>query len=274
MAINGRDQSNYSRSASTCKFCATEGHTLAKCPSMEETYAKVKKLSIEQRNFKENYAVQYIDKKKSKVTKTGVKKVKKCGYCREEGHNRKACPTMVADKELIIKGNKVWRRMWASNAKEYGLVPASLVTVKDRCYNYNQGGYTHKDHLCTVGAELPSNLTIFALGEDGRQQEIEIPLLGYKPEHGSGKVRAKTVFDRIDEALSRKMFAYTWGGSSIVEFNKLSPSTYEFPEGWLDKPPTEDIDFALKKWTKDQMTKFLMKVENLIASDGGTYGIQ
>ena len=241
---------------------------------VKETYAKVKKLSIEQRNFKENYAVQYIDKKRSKVTTTGTKKVKKCGYCREEGHNRKACPTMVADKELIIKGNKVWRRMWASNAKEYGLVPASLVTVVDRCYNYQQGGYVHKTQLCTVGAELPSNLTIFALGEDGRQQDINIPLLGYKPDYGSPTIRARKIFDIIDESLSRKMFAYSWGGGSITKFDKLSPSTYEFPEDWLDKAPIEDIDFALKKWSKDQMSKFLLNVKNLIASDGGTYGIQ
>jgi len=274
MAINGRDTSNYGRSASTCKFCGTEGHTLAKCPTMEETYAKVKDLSIEQRSFVENYAVQYIDRKKSKVTKTGKKKVKKCGYCREEGHNRKACPTMVADKELIIKGNKVWRRLWASNAKKHGLVPASLVTIVDRTYDYNQGGYVHKTQLCTIGAELPSNLTIFALGQDGRQQDINVPLLGYKAEYGAEIVRAKRIFDIIDESLARKMFSYSWGGSSIIEFNKLSPSTYEFPEGWLDKAPIEDIDFALKKWTKDQMNKFLLNVKKLIASDGGTYGIQ
>ena len=276
MAINGRDQSNYSRSASTCKFCTTEGHTLGKCPSMEETYVKVKNLPIEQRNFKENYAVQYIDRKRSKVTITGTKKVKKCGYCREEGHNRKACPTMVADKELIIKGNKVWRRVWASNAKKYGLVPASLAMVSHRRYESSKGGYVEKEQLCTVGAELPINLTVFALGEDGRQQVIDIPLLGYKPEYGSSVVRAKKVLDVVDEPLSRELFSYSWsgGGGGITGFKKLSPSTYEFPEGWLDKPPTEDIDFALKKWTKDQMTKFLMKISRLITSNGGTYGIQ
>jgi len=274
MAINGRDQTNYGRSASTCKFCSKEGHTLAKCPTMEETYAKVKDLSIEQRSFVENYAVQYIDRKRSKVTVTGKNKVKKCGYCREEGHNRKACPTMVADKELIIKGNKVWRRMWANNAKKHGLVPASLVTIEDRVYDYKQGGYVHNTQLCTVGAELPSNLTIFALGEDGKQQEISIPLLGYKPDRGSPIIPARKVFEMIDESLSRKMFAYSWGGGSIIKFNRLSPSTYEFPEGWLDKAPTEDINFALKKWSKDQMSQFLLRVKNLIASDGGDYGIQ
>ena len=77
-------------------------------------------------------------------------------------------------------GNKVWRRVWRDKAKEYGLTPASLIKVSDRRYDYSQGGYVTTDFLCTVGAELPENLNVFALGEDNKKQEIKIPLLGYK----------------------------------------------------------------------------------------------
>lgn len=58
---------------------------------------------------------------------------------------------MQADKELIIKGNKLWRRMYAESAKEFGATPASLLTVTTRSYNYHKGGYETTTNLCTVG---------------------------------------------------------------------------------------------------------------------------
>ena len=272
--INARKENTYRNSAPTCKFCNTQGHTIAKCPDMIAMYEEVKDLSIEQRDFKGNYAVQYIEKRKGLGTKSRPKAIKKCGYCRETGHSRRNCSQMVEDKKFIMKVNKLWRKIWADKATEYGLTPASLIKVSDRRYNYTQGGYTSKEFLCTVGAELPENLNVFALGEDTKQQEVYVPLLGYKPEYGDGKVKARTVINTIDEVLTGNLFSYTYGYGSIESISIIAKSSYEFPQGWFDSPPTEDIDYALKKWSKGQMKSFLTKRQNLIDRYGGDYGIQ
>jgi hypothetical protein len=241
---------------------------------MKTMYSESKDLPLEDRTYKQNYAIQYIDRKNSKKKVTKASGGKKCGYCRGQGHSRRNCPTMTSDKELIIKGNKVWRRLWRSKAKEYGLTPASLVKVTDRRYDYRQGGYINNEFLCTVGAELPENLNVFALGEDTKQQEVYVPLLGYKPEYGDGRVKARTIIHSLNESLSSSLFAYSYGYGSIESTTVLATSSYEFPQGWLDESPTEDINYALKKWNREQMQIFLNRVTDLITSYGDDYGIQ
>ena len=276
MTINARKQSNYARTARTCKFCGTQGHTLTKCPDMIALYEQVKDKPIEERDFKGNYAVQYIEKRKG-ISKTGAKvakKPKKCGYCRATGHNRKACPQMVKDKEFIIKANKVWRKKWSEVATEYGLTPASLIKVITRNYNYQQCSYENTEHLCTVGAELPENLNVFALGEENKQQEIHIPLLGYKPEYGNNNISARILIKTKSESLASSLFSYSYYWGNIESLEIVAQSSYTFPEEWFDQAPTEDIDYALKKWSQEQMSDFLKKCEKLVDIYGGDYGIQ
>ena len=275
MTINARKQSNYGRSAPTCKFCGTQGHTLVKCPDMIALYEEVKDKPIEERDFKGNYAVQYIEKRKG-ISKTGTKvtrKPKKCGYCRATGHNRRDCPQMAKDKEFIIKANRVWRHLWSETATKYGLTPASLIKVTDRGYNYQAGSYLTKEHLCTVGAELPENLNVFALGEDNKKQEVTIPLLGYKPEYGDNNTNARILIKAKSDSLASALFSYSYYWGNIEGIEIIAQSSYTFPKEWFEQSPTEDIDYALKKWSKEQMSDFLGKCKKLIENHGGDYGI-
>jgi hypothetical protein len=238
-------------------------------------YEQVKDLAIHERDFKGNYAVQYIEKKRG-ISKTGTKvtkKPKKCGYCRATGHNRKACPQMVKDREFIIKANKVWRKKWSEVATQYGLTPASLIKVITRNYNYHLGGYENNAHLCTVGAELPENLNVFALGEENKQQQINIPLLGYKPEYGNNNISARILIKSKSESLASSLFSYSYYWGNIENLEIVAQSSYAFPEEWFEQAPTEDIDYALKKWSQEQMSDFLKKCEKLVDAFGGDYGI-
>ena len=276
MTINARKQNNYyGRSAPTCKFCGTQGHTMTKCSDMLTMYEEVKDLSIEERDFKGNFAVQYIQKRKG-ISVTGrktVKKAKKCGYCRNVGHSRRACPQMVKDKALIVKANKVWRQLWSEVATKYALTPASLIKVGDRSYNYKKGGYENKVQLCTVGAELPENLNVFALGKDSKQQEIYLPLLGYNPEYGNNNINARILIKAVSDSLANSLFAYSYSWGNIETIEVVAKSSYQFTDEWFDESPTEDIDYALKKWTQEQMNDFLKKCKKLVEDFGDQYGI-
>ena len=275
MTINARKQNSYGRSAPTCKFCNTMGHTMTKCPDMIALYEEVKDQAIEERDFKGNFAVQYIEKRKG-VSLTGrkmTKKPKKCGYCRSTGHTRRDCPQMVKDKALIIKANKVWRKMWSNFAITHGLTPASLIQVTDRSYNYHKGSYETKLQLCTVGAELPENLNVFTLGRENKKQEVVLPLLGYKPEYGNNNIDARLLVKAISEDMANQMFSYSYGWGNIEHVSVVAKSSFQFTDEWFEQPPTDDIDFALRKWTQEQMKDFTSSCKSLINKFGDDYGI-
>ena len=278
MTINARKQKfSYGRSAPTCKFCGTTGHTMTKCPDMIAMYEEVKDLSIEERDFKGNYAVQYIEKRRgiSSTGKAKKKVAKKCGYCRGEGHSRRNCSQMEKDKEFIMKANRLWRKVWSDKATECGLTPASLIKVKQRSYNYQQGCYTNDEQFVTVGAELPENLNIFALGEDSKRQEIKIPLIGFKASYGGNNIQARTLLTATGmNDVSHAMFSYHYQYGNIESVEVVAKSSYQFKDEWFEQSPTEDIDYALKKWSKEQMSSFLTKCQKLITDYGGNYGIQ
>ena len=154
-----------------------------------------------------------------------------------------------------------------------GLLRCSFWSNSNRNYNYQQGGYENTAHLCTVGAELPENLNVFALGEDNKKQEIIIPLLGYKPEYGDHNVNARVLVNAINESLGRALFSYSYSWGNIESVQLVARSSYEFTDEWLDDCPMEDINYALKKWTQEQMKDFLDKCQSLIDNYGGDYGI-
>jgi hypothetical protein len=181
---------------------------------------------------------------------------------------------MEDDKKFIMKANRVWRKVWGDKATQYGFTPASLIKVSDRRYDYKQGGYITNSFLCTVGAELPENLTVFALGEESKKQEIKIPLLGYKPEYGDNNVNARTLMNACNEQIGKALFSYSYSWGNIEKVDLIAKSSYEFKDEWFDDSPMEDINYALKKWSQEQMSTFLTLCKTLVTNYGGDYGIQ
>ena len=163
--------------------------------------------------------------------------------------------------------------MWSEFASTHGLTPASLIKVVDRRYDYNQGGYITSEFLCTVGAELPENLNVFALGQDSKQQEIKIPLIGYKPEYGNNIISARTLVKSISDDMANTLFAYNYSWGNVQRMGVIAQSSYKFSDEWYNQSPMEDIEYALKKWNKEQMSDFLRKCTKLVDDCGGDYGI-
>ena len=120
---------------------------------------------------------------------------------------------------------------------------------------------------------MPENLNVFALGEDNKQQEIYIPLLGYKPEYGNNNINARILIKSKSESVASDLFAYSYSWGNICDVEIVAKSSYQFSDEWFEQAPTEDIDYALKKWSQEQMSDFLKKCEKLVETFGGDYGI-
>jgi len=74
--------------------------------------------------------------------------------------------------------------------------------------------------------------------------------------------------------VSHAMFSYHYQYGNIESVEVVAKSSYQFKDEWFEQAPTEDIDYALKKWSKEQMSSFLTKCQKLITNYGGNYGIQ
>ena len=43
----------------------------------------------------------------------------------------------------------------------------------------------------------------------------------------------------------------------------LGKSTYEYPQEWIEAYP-KDIDFAVKRWNREKLTRFIQKIERFV----------
>jgi len=259
MAINIRTDKNY-RSESTCTFCQEQGHTITGCSEIIKEANLGRELTFSERSYKQHYAMQYIDLKTSRSTKRKTS-TRKCGYCGGTGHNRRDCVSMKADKDLLIKANKVWRRLYAQISVEMGFAPASLIKYRERdTYNYNTGKYETKEGLYLIGSELPSNLSVFAIaGDYNLRQDIKIPAVG--------RDRSMSLRDFIGNSGCRNALSGNgyWWGNDQEHIEIITKSTYQFTEEWINGD-CDDILFVLKKWNKDRIERDILKQirENLV----------
>ena len=243
MAINIRTDKNNYRSSATCTYCGGD-HTITGCQEILDDAETGKKKRFSQRTFKEHYAMQWVEKK-AKNKKKRAKSKRKCGYCKGEGHTRRDCKVMQKDREFLVHANRVWRKLYADNSRNFGYAPASLVKYNDSQYNYNTGQYETTSQMLLVGSELPSNLTVFVLSNEyNMRQEISIPLVGLQ--------KPVTLRDFVKGSpLQSKLTgnSYSWGDKAI---EVIKPSEYVFTDEWINAE-CDDINFVLKKWDRQRL---------------------
>tara|TARA_Y100000114_G_scaffold101539_1_gene94729 strand:+ start:1683 stop:2495 length:813 start_codon:yes stop_codon:yes gene_type:complete len=259
MAINA---SKYKRSIS-CRYCGTLGHSVQHCTKVNEDGAKAQKKadSGQVLNYMENYALQRWQKNQDIATarssRTTPRKPRKCGFCGSEGHNRRHCGELKAVKQKLHDANKIWRRFWAKSAVDYGFAPASLVKITMESW-YAQRNMGASSFISLVGNEMPENLTIFAMADDyDMRQEVQIPLTGENLQ----SIKPKDFVP--NDSMDRQYLYSGYGWSSVDMVEVLGKSNYVYPQEWIEAYP-EDIDYAVKKWSKQKLASFLRKVEDFV----------
>jgi len=268
MAINA---SKHKRSVS-CRYCSGEGHSVQHCPRIPIDGAKAQqKADLGQvLNYMENYALQRWERNKGIATarsnRTTTRKPRKCGFCGSEGHNRRHCGELKAVKQQLHDANKIWRKFWAKSAVEYGFAPASLVKITMESW-YSQRNMGAASFISLVGNEMPENLNIFAMADDyDMRQEVQIPLTGENLQH----IRPKDFLPSNDTDRQYLSSGYGWSSVELVEV--LGKSNYIYPQEWIEAYP-KDIDYAVKKWNKQKLARFLHKVETFVDYASHTHNI-
>ena len=98
-----------------CSVCWETGHNKSSCSVQKERYERRKKENPDGWWVK-NYEEQEARRKR-----------RSCGYCSEEGHTKRTCKHIKADKDKTIQLNKEWRANALEYFKNLGLGVGSVV---------------------------------------------------------------------------------------------------------------------------------------------------
>ena len=134
-----------------CSYCYRTGHNSRTCPTKNEHLKQGYERAIEQGDYRaDTFRQEYeartglnivtgeeIPKSKRKVSKVH------CSYCRRQGHTRRTCEYLKADKKVFAEISKVTRKdVWESLVNQ-GVGVGSLIPIRsfeylgeDKSYGY------------------------------------------------------------------------------------------------------------------------------------------
>jgi hypothetical protein len=98
-----------------CSHCWTTGHNKAGCAELREKMQK--RIDDDPDDWR---AKQYFEHK-------ARSKKRSCGYCKEEGHTKRTCKHIEADKNKTTQMNREWRANALNYFKDLGLGVGALV---------------------------------------------------------------------------------------------------------------------------------------------------
>lgn len=121
----------------TCRFCYKRGHNVKTCPQLTE------KVKADPGGYYHRRYSKYFDEQGNRKADS---QVKKCSYCKVEGHTKRTCDTKLGDMVHNVKVNQLYRKdvwEWFSQ-KELGV--GSLVTIYKEMYLVT--GINWDDFVC------------------------------------------------------------------------------------------------------------------------------
>ena len=127
----------------TCRWCYQKGHNKRSCPEYTEV---LKKRALEEINNGEGYDGYWGRQYNKRVKKTGLyadgtamsketikaatkSSKRRCKYCGSQGHNRRTCPTLKADRAAWVEDQLAWRKKLKAWAEETGYGVGALLKV-------------------------------------------------------------------------------------------------------------------------------------------------
>ncbi len=180
----------------TCSYCYERGHNRRSCPKITENvqreYDEARQWLANAENDPDSNNVDYWIKRldghaKELMKRTGVdprtgEKVKKnnttCGYCYEQGHNRRSCPKRKADRAAAIASTAAMRAAASEYVKARGIGVGAI--IKGEIYVPGQGYTVHPCVITGVrwqdwsavstAAQIFTYERLAALGQNARKQ--------------------------------------------------------------------------------------------------------
>lgn len=185
-----------------------------------------------------------------------------CGYCRETGHNRSTCVSLIKSKELILEVNEVFRSQFREICKTIGFGTGALIkgTLNSKGIEYNQASMvanTFPDTFLGFVSKTPfKDVTVFSIAP---QYEFKHPIKANimvinTSDSNLTRIKAR---DEIEIGICSKIFdnafcdysqshPHLWPGA-VYDFQIISRSLDIDADGSIDESEPWFLELVKKK---------------------------
>lgn len=187
-----------------CSYCRYEGHNKTTCEAQTE-YLRKRALNTDSEYWRSRY--------EERIAPRGRKmSSKRCGYCRDLGHTRRSCPSLVEDRKWYTQFHNESVDILHSYLERSHIGIGSLFKVRLTEWDDDRIRYFDSLHLL-VSLEMPDNLLTTTLQPHMVLREIS------SKGHQIRKTLRPLVVTGRDPSYSRKAVL-------------ISPSRQDLPNDW------------------------------------------
>ena len=296
------------RSKSSCSYCRDDSHQVIDCPHAKSDWALFKAFTVPcsvtdnwtnqpasrtqgQSHWGNQYttarwykdptgwskwyaecekAVAKIERaeKRKASSKNKTKRASNCGFCGSSSHNRRACPSMDALNERLIKANAHWRqRFYNRVVTELGLGNGALINVVKNVGSWQQTKLTESVGIVTGINFDEVNMFSYAECEtrnwnsrldhkfqspvivkvivDGKETQVSLAPFQQGVNH-------PTFNDEHGRPLA-DVFTSRYGKPNFKSV--VSPTKQPLSQDWIDGGQKECVQFVTKKYSLERLKK-------------------
>jgi len=212
-----------------CGYCYNEGHNSRTCPTKLERAEKRLESAKASGEHVEYYA-RVLSKMTGVNPETGEKQKRRyegrgrdCSYCKESGHNRRTCQTLLQDHaryDCLTRDARLNVRQWA---QEEGVGIGAIVMFKDYYADAAALMLVEAINLQKTHARMPFyEATLRPMGAGARKQTVTIkPAYERGGDHYAatyeivGKLTAEQIAEQIDEDWAHAPVDYKGLGKTL-----------------------------------------------------------
>ena len=134
-----RDENGNYKKTVRCSYCGQTGHSRRTChilhPNGTPAQRRAKAREAEKAQRKLAREQRKLDKAAGKVV---PKVARNCGYCGEQGHSRRHCPTLIQDKAALVDATVKYREALVEEVTEKGVGKGALLVSKQERWSNAQ----------------------------------------------------------------------------------------------------------------------------------------
>ena len=222
-----------------CSYCYQTGHNSRTCPTKNEHLKDHYKKAIEQGDYRADSFRQEYEARTGRNIITGedLPKQKRatkvnCGYCGRQGHTRRTCDYLKADKKVFKEISKLTRKLVWEQLVNSGVGVGSIVPIRSFQYINEEEGYGYKPILRYITGYEWESCHWGTPQLNARHKDVRD--IAKANVYEESNPITKLVRQSKDDIASGRIPS---GFMSVC-------STFNMPKGWLDFEDKETIKWA------------------------------
>ena len=254
-----RDENGRLKKTVRCSYCYGTGHSRRTCPELHPNGTPAQQRAKAREAEKAQRKLEREQRKQDKAAGKEVTKItRKCGYCGEQGHSRRHCEVLAADKARLAEITLDYRRKLAKEVTDQGIGKGALVVSKTMRWSNKAEAHVPMMHYATItktdfeGLSPFSNWAVskrdmFTYGDEHRLTMLSLTGDSYNRLGQTNKEGMLNSGEGCFSLQAGSLYSQRQGRKGCV----VVPGEVSLPDGFLDEGAiAAEIDEYFSNTTK------------------------